>query len=93
MATHTGQPGPGQEIELGDYRTWAQEGEGQIWMPRYVAQQLCTVTEGYDQPAKYNIDGSPLSLDYPFMCCNECAKLPGGQTSAVYKYLFEDHVV
>ena len=63
------------ETGLGNYTTWAQEGG--IWMPEYVAQQLCTVKEGFDQPEKYNI-GSPKTVDQLYECCNECAKLPGG---------------
>ena len=45
---------PGGSSVIGDYHTWAQEGG--IWMPEYVAKQLCTIKEGFDQPEKYNID-------------------------------------
>ena len=58
---------------IGTYKEWAQK-EG-IWMPRAIASVLCTFTEGIDQPEKYNMEGSPMALEHPYMCCNECAKL------------------
>lgn len=53
--------------------------EGGVWMPQAIAIKLCRGATGYDQPAEYNIDGSPLSVPYHFMCCNECAKRPGSR--------------
>jgi len=67
---------------LGNYTTWPHEGG--IWMPKYVAQQLCRVTTGYDQPEEYNL-GEPIAVQHSYQCCNECAKLPGECKSWVYK--------
>ena len=62
---------------LGDYTTWAQSTG--IWMPKSVAAQLCRVKQGFDQPEKYNMEGSPIEVQFSYMCCNECARHHGGE--------------
>ena len=43
-----------------------------MWMPHYISKQVCTVKEGYDQPAEFNLTRLPLYLEHPFECCNAC---------------------
>ena len=42
-----------------------------MWMPHYMSKQVCTIKEGYDQPAEFNLT-QPLYLEHPFECCNAC---------------------
>ncbi len=60
--------------------SWATESG--IWMPKSIAAKTCTISKGYDQPAKYNIHSQPLEVQFGFQCCNECAKLNGKRLSA-----------
>ena len=69
---------------LGDYTFWAQETG--IWMPKDVAPILCTVKKGFDQPAEYNMEGSPIQVPFSYMCCNECAKHRGGEFRQIFKF-------
>ena len=66
------------KMEASDITTWA--GKGSTWMPKSIAAVLCKIRKGFDQPEKYNIEGSPMTLDYSYMCCNECTKLDGKMT-------------
>ena len=55
--------------------------EGGIFMPMTVAERLCAVERGYDQPAEFDILDQPLIVQFSFMCCNECAKRDGNRLS------------
>ena len=60
-----------------DVTTWTQSsfGTGGRWSEATGSTtETCTFEVGFDQPARFNLEGSPLAADAAYKCCDACNK-------------------
>ena len=60
-------------------RSWEYRDDPGVYMPKDIAEEICTSALGYDQPAEFDIFPIPLIVKYSFLCCNACAERNGSR--------------